>query len=222
MTCWIKQTFLLISLTLLLLSGCAKQEPYNYTALEQSKPRSILVLPPMNNTVEVNAPYIFLSTISRPLAEKGYYVFPVSVVDRLMKENGLTSPAEMHAIPLDRLTKHIGADAVLYVTIDEWGQKYQLLSSKAVVRANLRLVDSRNGQLLWDTEAFAQQGSSDGGGGLAGALVGAVVEQIAGSIVDRTPGLSRMANNISINNEKRGLLKGPYAFGANSKNLTKE
>jgi len=208
---WIKRTLFLIPLAVLLLSGCAKQEPYNYAALEQSKPRSILVLPPVNNTVEVNAPYIYLSTISRPLAEKGYYVFPVTVVDSLMKENGLPSPAEMHAVPLDKLTKHIGADSVLYVTIDEWGQKYQVLSSKAVVRATLKLVDSRTGALLWDTEAFAQYQSSDGGGGLAGALIGAVVEQIAGSMIDRTPDLSRIANNGSINNQVRGLLNGPYA-----------
>lgn len=198
-------------LVLLLLSGCAKQEPYNYSALEESKPRSILVLPPVNNTVEVNAPYIYLSTISRPLAEKGYYVFPVTVVDKLMKENGLASPDEMHAIPLDKLTEHIGADAVLYVTIDEWGQKYEVLSSRVVVRATLRLVDSRTGELLWDSEVFAQHQSGDGGGGIAGALIGAVVEQIAGSMIDRTPDLSRAANNLSINNKIRGLLSGPYS-----------
>ena len=207
---WIKRSLLLIPLALLFLSGCVKQEPYNYAALEQSKPRSILVLPPVNNTVEVNAPYIYLSTISRPLAEKGYYVFPVTVVDSLMKENGVPSPAEMHAIPLDKLTQHIGADAVLYVTIDEWGQKYEIISSRVVVRATMKLVDSRTGELLWDAEAFAQQQSGDGGGGIAGALIGAVVEQIAGSMIDRTPELSRMANAISINNKNRGLLNGPY------------
>jgi len=70
----IKRIMLILPLALLLLGGCVKQEPYNYAALEQSKPRSILVLPPVNNTVEVDAPYIYLSTISRPLAEKGYYV----------------------------------------------------------------------------------------------------------------------------------------------------
>jgi len=208
----IKRIMLILPLALLLLAGCVKQEPYNYAALEQSKPRSILVLPPVNNTVEVDAPYIYLSTISRPLAEKGYYVFPVSVVDHLMKENGLSSPAEMHAVPLDKLTQYIGADAVLYVTIDEWGQKYQVISSKAVVRAKLRLVDCKNGELLWDAEAFAVQQSSDGGGGLAGALIGAVVDQIAGSMVDRTPELSRIANNSSLNNQVRGLLNGPYAI----------
>lgn len=48
-----------------------------FCALQQAAPRSILVLPPMNSSVDVNAPYSYLSTISTPLAEKGYYVFPV-------------------------------------------------------------------------------------------------------------------------------------------------
>ena len=210
-SCWTKRTFLLMPLAILILSGCAPKQPYDYTALERSKPKSILVLPPLNNTVEVNAPYVYLSTISRPLAEKGYYVFPVSVIDHFMKENGLSSPAEMHAVPLEKLTEHIGTDAVLYVSLEEWGQKYELLSSRAVVRANMRLVDSRSGELLWDAELFAQQKSGDGGGGIAGALVGAIVEQIAGSVNDRTPELSRMANKISINDQLRGLPNGPYA-----------
>ena len=43
-----------------------------------------------------------------------------------------------------------------------------------------------------------------------GALVGAVVSQIAGEITDNTPLVSRMANNNAINAKKRGLLYGPY------------
>ena len=85
----------LISLIVpILIAGCVTVPPYDYTALENSRPRSILVLPPVNNSIEVNAPYIFLAGISRPLAEKGYYVFPVAVIDIFLKENGLPTPAK--------------------------------------------------------------------------------------------------------------------------------
>lgn len=192
------------------LSGCVTQLPYDYSALNASKPRSIVVIPPQNNTVEVNAQYIFLSTISKPLAEKGYYVFPVSVIDNFLKENGLPTPAEMNSVPLDKIDKIIGADAVLYVSIEEWGQKYQLISSKAVVKAQLKLVDVKTGTLLWDSTVSAEHASGDGGGGLAGALLGAIIEQVGGSLVDKTRGLSRNANTMAINNSKSGLLNGPY------------
>lgn len=192
----------------MLLGGC-QSTPYDYTALKESAPRSIVVILPINNSIEVNAPYIYLSTITRPLAEKGYYVYPVAVIETFLKENGLPGPEEMNSVPLDKIREHIGADAVLYVTIDKWGQKYQVVSSTAVVDAKLRLVDTRTGTLLWEANAHAEQGS-DSSQGLAVALVSAVVEQIAGSLNDRTPGVARAANSSAIYNTSSGLLNGPY------------
>jgi hypothetical protein len=193
-----------------LMAGCATT-PYDYSALEASKPRSILIIPPQNNSVEVIAPYTFLSTISMPLAEKGYYVFPVAVIDNFLKENGMPTPDEMNLVPVDKLYEYTGADAVLYVTINDWGQKYQVLSSSTVVDSHMRLVDARTGDMLWDARARAVQSSDDGGGGLAGALVGALVTQMMASSVDNTPHLSSSANNVAINRQNRGLLLGPYA-----------
>ena len=206
-----KISLLLIVLGSFYLGGCATTQPYDYSALIEARPRSILVIPPLNHSVEVNAPYIYISTISRPLAEKGYYVFPVAMIDSFLKENGLPTPGEMNSIPLDKIREHIGADAVLYVTINQWGQKYQVVSSQAVVNADLKLVDTRTGKILWTAKAYAVQQSDNSNSGLAGLLIKAVVEQVAGSIVDQTPQLSRLANDTAINQPGRGLLPGPYA-----------
>jgi len=198
-------------IALFILTGCASVEPYNYSALKQEAPRSILVLPPMNSSVEVNAPYSYLSTISQPLAEKGYYVFPVSVVDTFLKENGLPTPAEMNGIALDKIDEVIGADAVLYVDIQDWGQKFQVLSSVTVVQGHIKLVSVKTGALLWDSVISAQYNpNNNSGGGLVGALVGAVVSQIAGEISDNSPQVARLANAAALNSPKRGLLTGPY------------
>lgn len=193
------------------LSGCATVEPYDYTALKANAPRSILVIPPLNDSVEVSAPYSFLSTITAPLAESGYYVYPVSVIDAFLKENGLPTPAEMNAVPLEKIDEIIGADAVLYVSIEDWGQQYNVLSSITVVKGHLKLVSVKTGILLWDAPIFAQYNpNANSGGGLVGALVGAIVSKIAGEITDNTPLVSRMANNMAINAKERGLLYGPY------------
>lgn len=197
-------------------SGCATaMPPYDYTAFERSRPRSIVVIPPLNNSIEVNAPYMYLSTITRPLAEKGYYVFPVYMIDYFFKENGLPTPEEMNGIPLDKIGEHIGADAVLYITIEEWGQKYQVIQSVTKVRATLKLVDVKTGALLWDSTAVAEASSGDGGGGLAGMLVNAVVTQVLNSTIsDPTPGLARQANFSAIHSQARGLPDGPYKLSA--------
>ncbi|UTW46568.1 DUF799 family lipoprotein [bacterium SCSIO 12696] len=198
------------------LGGCVQQQPYDYTKLLESKPVSILVIPPLNNSIEVDAPYVYLSTVSKPLAEKGYYVFPVAVVDRFLKENGLQTPADMHDVPIDKLVEHIGPDAILYASIEEWGQKYQVISSSAIVRAKVRLIDARSGELLWDGTSQAVQSSGDGGAGLTGALVSALVTQVINStMVDPTYRLSKQANTQLFNNKINGLLDGPYKEAKN-------
>lgn len=185
--------------------------PYDYSTLLEAQPRSILIIPPSNHSISVDASYAYLSTLSKPLGERGYYVFPVAVIDQLMKENGLPTPAEMNLAPLDKIRKHTGTDAVLYVTIHEWGQKYQILTSKTVVSANLRLIDARTGTLLWQSKVYGERSSNSGGNnGLLEALITAAVDQIAGSITDYTPDVARMANRQSINSSSKGLLNGPY------------
>lgn len=198
-------------LVIALATGCASSAKKDNSLFAQHRPLSILVLPPINHSIEVNAPYTYLSTISKPLAEKGYYVFPVAVIDQFLKENGLPTPDEMHTIPLDKIRQHIGADAVLYVTIDDWGQKFQVVSSSAIVRAQVRLVDTRTGLQLWDARIYGSHDSNNQtGGGLLGAVVSAVVDQVAGSLVDHTPDVARAANQNAIYNHARGLPDGPY------------
>src|SRR3990167_7974127 len=125
----------------LVLTGCATKTPYDYTAYKESRPRSLLVLPPLNNTPEVPASYSVLSYATRPLAEAGYYVMPVTLVAEAFKENGMTQATDMHATPVDKLRQIFGADAALYITIGKYGTVYQVISSASVVSAEAKLVD---------------------------------------------------------------------------------
>ena len=155
------------------------------------------------------APYTYLSTVSRPLAEAGYYVFPVVVVDQLFKENGLPTPYEMHEVSLDKIDEVLGADAVLYIHISEFGQKYAVLSSNTTVKAQATLVDVRTGQELWVGSAHAVEQSGDGGGGLLGMVIASAVEQVLDSMTDRVVDVARVANRQMFSHRTRGVLLGP-------------
>lgn len=67
---------------LLVLGGCQTTTPYDYTNFRAHPPRSILILPPLNESTALEGTYGYLSTVTQPVAEHGYYVFPVEVVDR--------------------------------------------------------------------------------------------------------------------------------------------
>jgi hypothetical protein len=60
-----------------------------YPKLYKEHPKSILVLPAKNTTTSVDATDHFRYTITKPLAEKGYYVFPVHLVDSFFKSENL-------------------------------------------------------------------------------------------------------------------------------------
>lgn len=193
-----------------LLSGACAATKHDYSAYRQHLPRSILVLPPLNNSTDVNASYVYLSTVSQPLADCGYYVFPVAMVDGFMKENGLPGPGEMHAVPLDKLRDVFGADAVLYVTIEEWGQKYLVLTSTTVVRAKAELVDTVSKTSLWSGTAYVSEGSGGAESGLIGMAVAAIVDQIVDTMTDRVHDVAGTANRGMIFNANDGFLYGPY------------
>ena len=158
------------------LGACATVKP-DYTNFKEHKPRSILVLPPVNQSVEVKASTTYLSVITRPVAEKGYYVFPVSLVDALFKENGVQTPQDAHDIPAEKLREVFGADAALYVDIEEWGNKFELVQSTTRVRAKVRLVDLRTGSLLWEQTQVGTSASNSNSSGLAGMIVEAALSQ---------------------------------------------
>ena len=115
--------------------GCTTtQAPsYNYTEFRQSDPLSILVLPPINNTTEVVAPYSIMAQVIAPISESGFYTLPVALVEQTFRNNGLTVANDIHALPKEKLREIFGAYAALYLEIREYGTSYVIISSDTVV-----------------------------------------------------------------------------------------
>src|SRR5690606_32256854 len=146
-----------------------------------------------------------------PLAEAGYYVLPVTLVAETFKQNGLNSPAEIHAVAPAKLKEIFGADAGLYVTINKYGSSYMVFNSAAVVSADAKLVDLRTGSILWTGSATATNDNNSGNqGGLAGLLVAAIVKQIMNNVTDASHVVAGMASNQLLTaGRPNGILYGP-------------
>jgi hypothetical protein len=179
----------------------------DYTAYRKHFPKSILVLPPVNESTNVVGPYSYYSTTAVPIAEQGFYVFPAVLADRMFKENGLPTPSDMQAAPLAKLREVFGADAVMYITLKQYGTKYVIISSNTTVSAEARLVDTLTGVQIWAGAVTLTQGSGDGGGGLVGALVSALVTQVINTKMDAGYGVSAAVND-QMFRLNQGLLKG--------------
>ena len=201
---------LLVALPLAAVS-CQATPEFDYSNYVEHQPKSILVLPPLDQTLEVDASYGSLSTLTRPLVERGFYVFPAALVDAVMRSNGLPGPSEMHQVPLSKLREIFGADAVLYVTVKNWGSSYQVLNAQSAVTLTAVLIDTETGSTLWSGERTqVHNSSSSNHSSLFSMLAVAVVEQVANSISDPSRQMSAQAAQDLFASPAGGLLPGPY------------
>jgi len=198
-------------LILIWLGGCA-HPAYDYSSFKESRPASILVLPPLNSSPDVAATYSLLSEATFPLAESGYYVLPVALVDETFRQNGLDSPADIHQLPVEKLRQIFGADAALYIEVKEYGTRYVVVASDTRVTAAARLVDLRSGKTLWAGAATASsnENNNSSGLGLAGLLIKAIVEQVVSNLADKAHAVAGVtANRLLAAGRPNGILYGP-------------
>lgn len=194
------------------LVGCAAPKSYDHTAMRQAKPRSVLVLPPVSESVEVAASPSVLAQSTRPLAEAGYYVIPVTLMDETFRQNGLTQPEDIHGVDLPKLREIFGADAVMYLTVKQYGAKYFVIGSETVVEVQARLLDSRTGTLLWQGQARAssEEGKNNNNASLLGMLISAALQQVVSNVTEQSHSLAGVANQRLVGlGTPAGLIAGP-------------
>ncbi len=189
-----------------LATACAHAPQKDYTKFVAAQPRSILVVPVMNRAVSVNASDYFLTTVPIPLAERGYYVFPVNLVKRLLEDEGLADPGLVHGADPTRLASMFGADAILYITIDRWEAQYVLISTTVTVEFSYVIKDGKTGTTLWEHHQSMAYTSDSGGGGLLGALINAAVTRASPNYMP----LARQANQTTLAYPGPGFPAGPY------------
>lgn len=186
--------------------------PKSYAAMRAESPRGILVVPALNSTVSVDAADYFVSTISRPIAERGYYVFPAYMVKRLLEEEGLSDAGLVHQADASNFGRIFGCDAVMFVEITRWESQYIVISTSTNVEFKYTLKSCETGSTLWsDTQAMSYSPqASNSGNPLADLLVQAVVSAIEKAQPNYIP-LTQQANLIATHTVGRGLPAGPYA-----------
>jgi hypothetical protein len=190
---------------LVLMCACVPPAQRDYSKLIAANPRAILVVPAINKSVDVDAADYFLSTLPVPLAERGYYVFPVNLVKRLLEDDGLSDAAMVHGADPVRLCNLFGADAVLFPTIEQWTAKYVVVATRVEVEFSYDLKDCKTGELIWQGREKGVYQSNSGQGLLADIIVAA----IAKAKPNYMP-LARAANAKAMAYPGPGLPAGPY------------
>lgn len=200
-----------LGVVLALLSGCAtKPQPWDYSKFQQAKPATLLVMPPVNEAPEVKATPAMWSHATRPLAEAGYYVLPVTLVDETFRNNGVYTANDAQDIPVQKLHEFFGADAAVYIKVKKYGTSYAVIASETRVEAEAHIVDLRSGDTLWKGSAFATSAQQQSQSGLVGLLVQALVTQIVGTATDAAYNYAAIASMRLMGAPRyNGVLPGP-------------
>lgn len=199
-------------LAALLSAGCATSPPKkDYTAFRSENPRSILAVPVVNKSVEVTAADLFLSTLTVPLAERGYYVFPVDVVKHLLEDDGLADADLVHNADTRKLCNMFGTDSVLYVSIERWDAKYMVVQTTVTVSFDYTLKGCKTGDAIWSnkqTMVYTPQ-SQNTGNVWANLIVMAANAAMTKAAPNYMP-LARQANGMVFAYPGPGIPAGPY------------
>lgn len=206
----LRAPFIIVALScVLFMSGCASTKTYSYKQFHAHPPRSIVVAPMVNETTDITAPLMHITSISRPLGERGYYVFPLVLTETLFHDFGLTEAGHIHQLPPQKFYDYFGADAVLFVTIQDWSSKFVLIQNTRVIKAHYLLVDTRTGIPLWDRTETLSQGS--GGGNLGEIVANAIAEKLISEMaVTMYRPISTNLNIMTVSTRRSGLPFGPY------------
>lgn len=178
-----------------------------YAKMYEEKPITLLVMPPINNSTNVEAKDLLYTSISRPLVEAGYYVIsPLLAMDVLKAESAYDSEMFFDA-PLTAFQNYFGADAVVFSVIDTWAKKGLGIETK--IRYVIK--SAYTNEILFDRscDLYLDLSIDSGSNGLLGVLVDLAASAINTAATDHIIA-ARKANYYIIRDIPRGKYSPEY------------
>lgn len=190
-----------------------------YAKMYEEKPITLLVMPPINNSANVEAKDLLYTSISRPLVEAGYYVFsPLLAMDILKAESAYDAENFFDA-SLTAFNDYFGADAVVFSVIDKWAKKGM------GIQANIRYVikSAYTSEVLFDRscDLYLDLSVNSGTGSVLGALVDLAASAINTAVTDHIIA-ARKANYFIFRDIPRGKYSPDYMIDKDMPAETKD
>ena len=128
------QLCLIATLVSILMSSCAlttiQTRASLYPKMYEEDPATIVVMPPINNTANVDAKDLLYTSISYPLIEAGYYVISPHITMEFLKAESAYDAELFINGDMAKFGEIFGADAVVFSIIDEWIKDAQGIKTK--------------------------------------------------------------------------------------------
>jgi hypothetical protein len=114
-------------------------------------PRSIAVLPILNETVSLKAPEMFRPILLNKLSLKGYETPALAFIDGRLRDKDIREAGQVNTLTPQELGNLLGVDALLYAYVTEFSTTYLLAYASMTVGARFELKDAKTGEKLWES-----------------------------------------------------------------------
>ena len=154
-----------------------------YPGMYEEKPLTLLIMPPINNSANVEAKELLYTSISRPLAEAGYYVIPPTLSMAVLQQESAYDAELFLDRPLGQFRQFFGADAVVFSVIESWAKQGVGIQTKL----RYFIKSTHTDEVLFDRtcDLFLDLSvSSDEQNGLLGALADLAVSALNTALTD--------------------------------------
>lgn len=178
-----------------------------YAKMYEEKPATLLIMPPINKTSNVEAKDLLYTSISQPLIEAGYYVIPPLLAMEVLKAESAYDAELFVNAPLNVFQHYFGADAVVFSEIETW-TKVGL-----TIHTDIRyfIKSAYTGEILFDRKCslVLDLRVQSGGGTMLNMLVDAVATAVRAAASDHIIA-ARRANRFIFRDIPRGKYSPQY------------
>ncbi|MGE4568018.1 MAG: GNA1162 family protein [Bacteroidales bacterium] len=213
-----KNIVVISALAVAILSGCVTTTPLTrsvaYKGMYDEQPLTVLLMPPINRSTNVEAKEYFHSTLHMPVANAGFYVVPTFLSMEILKKESAYDAELFLNTPLTKFQEIFGADLALFTIIHRWDKSG--LAAKVMVEVEYiikstkthEIVYTRKGDIVYDASV------STGFGGALGALAdmaASAINTAATKYVD----VARVCNAYTFTDFPAGKYSPAYGTDAN-------
>jgi hypothetical protein len=171
-------------------------------------PSKVVLMPVRNLSANSDAVEFVERTVPVILRDKGYQIVSNENAKISIANAGISSVDEVWKTPVGKLGPIVGADGMMFVSIEYWQKNYELLDTDAKVIL-LYVLYNKSGKKLWSwkQEVYKRPGTgyADSTGNIvADVLIGVVGGALSHSLTDMES-LAAEANDLALNSGKNPL-----------------
>ena len=221
-----KKFLISIGIAGILLTSCSVTKPTAtrmnmYGGLYDEKPISVLIMPPINKSTNVEAKEYFHSTLCVPLANAGYYVIPPFLSMEMLKKESAYDAELFLNESINKFGDFFDADVALFTIIHKWDKAP--IAAKVYVDIEYILKSTKTNEVLFSRYGHITYDATiqSNNGGLAGALISMAASALNTALTDQIK-IARTCNTYSLSVLPRGKYDPNYELDGDLSGGSKE